>query len=84
MSSLNHQINYKGEHMPYTPRQNTHYWMRHSAQRQQRKLIDFCTPYVETGFDSIHIQAELHKQDQHLITLGAIESAISICIGEQQ
>lgn len=81
MSSISTRTDWKGDTYEYSGSRTPYYLMRHRAERQQRKLIDFCEPYVEVGFDANQIQAELQHQGIKLIPLGSINSAINIILG---
>ena len=83
MSTLDTCTNYKGEVTGYTPRKNSYYWMQHRADSIQSRLKRDIAPYVECGFDAQQIKEELAKHGQRLITIGQIESVISIILGEQ-
>ena len=83
MSTIDTAINYKGEITSYTGNNKCYYLMQHRADIIQRELIDFIEPFVEVGFDAEQILQELHYQRRTLITLGQVNSIISIILGEQ-
>lgn len=85
MSSIDTRTNYKGETFSYAESRGarSYYTIQARADRIQRELIRFCEPMVECGFGAEQIRAELHMRGERLVTLGQIESVVSIIVGEQ-